>query len=82
MFKKDATGLPVKLTRKEQQNSPSKRKATGKKEMGDDRHQERQQEEWNSSRINDVKKRVLPHPDHQMIRDRPGRKSSAVTQNN
>ena len=30
IFKEDASGSPVKLTRKEQQNSPSKRKETGK----------------------------------------------------
>ena len=34
MFKEDASGLPVKLTQKEQQNSPSKLKATGKRTGG------------------------------------------------
>ena len=34
MFKEDASGLTVKLTRKEQENSPSKRKATVKRTGG------------------------------------------------
>ena len=34
IFKEDASGLPVKLTQKEQQNSPSKRKVTGKRTGG------------------------------------------------
>ena len=75
MFKEDAIGLPVKLTRKEQQNCPSKRTATGKR-TGDDRHKERQHEKWNSSRNNDLKNKVLPHQDQQLIQDRPGRKIS------
>ena len=33
-FKEDASGLPVKLTRKEQRNIPSKRKATEKRTGG------------------------------------------------
>ena len=34
MFKEDASGLAVRLTRKEQQSSPTKRKATGKRTGG------------------------------------------------
>ena len=67
MLKEDAAGLPVKLTRKEQQGSPSKWKATGKR-TGDDRHQELRQKEWSSNRKQGRKR--VPHQYHQTIRDR------------
>ena len=55
-----------KRIRKEQQTSPTKLKATGKR-TGADRHQEHRLEEWNSSRKR--YRKIVPHHCHQTIRD-------------